>query len=336
MAEFYKKSTLADLFGTNAQIITRGYQSLEIDNPYVKGQLLYAQYDGFTVCYQNWEVTSPFKLQVDYAGKRMLKLQLEMEGGSHFEADHRQTSIHIPAYHHQFIAFDELSGELTYTSPRRCVDIHLDLAFLKTLLASQGVSAKTVDQLFNDSKYKLFQQAIPISMEQLSLLEDLIQHPYLGEFARDYIRSKTIELILTVFNWVGDSLPHLGRKESDLKILQQVKLYIDGHYENTFRMEDLCRMFGINAFKLKKGFKEVFGCPVFVYVRTKRLQKAYALVTESCLPLKEIAFLSGYKYAHHFTQAFYAQYGVLPSALRQKREDFGIQSTSGYTLKRTC
>jgi AraC-like DNA-binding protein len=130
------------------------------------------------------------------------------------------------------------------------------------------------------------------------------------------IKSKTIELVLSVFFQAQEQIDQKDMQDSDISILHEVKAYIDVHYSEGFHMEDLSRRFGINEFKLKKGFKIIFGDTVFSYVRKQRLQNAYILLTASTKDVKEVAFLSGYKYAHHFTQAFFAEYGVKPSKLK--------------------
>lgn len=43
---------------------------------------------------------------------------------------------------------------------------------------------------------------------------------------------------------------------------------------------ELSRLIGLNDYKLKTGFKEMYGTTVFGYLREQRLEKAYRLLME--------------------------------------------------------
>ena len=68
----------------------------------------------------------------------------------------------------------------------------------------------------------------------------------------------------------------------------------------------------LNEFKLKKGFKELFGVPVYTYVLDKRLELARDLL-EKKLYVSDVANLVGYGNMSHFAAAFRKKYGVNPS-----------------------
>lgn len=50
---------------------------------------------------------------------------------------------------------------------------------------------------------------------------------------------------------------------------------------------ELSRLIGLNDYKLKKGFKEMFGTTVFGYLREKRLEKAFHLLQEGTMNVTE-------------------------------------------------
>lgn len=54
------------------------------------------------------------------------------------------------------------------------------------------------------------------------------------------------------------------------------------------------------------------------YLILIRLQQARQLLMTEEYPIKEIARAVGYEDAYHFSKSFKKQYGVSPSALRQK------------------
>lgn len=75
---------------------------------------------------------------------------------------------------------------------------------------------------------------------------------------------------------------------------------------------------GTNEFKLKYGFKQMYGITVFRFVTQERLRKACFLIENTEIPLKTIAYKTGFKSFPHFSKAFKKQYDFAPSALRKQ------------------
>ncbi|MBC9795888.1 helix-turn-helix domain-containing protein [Sinomicrobium weinanense] len=105
---------------------------------------------------------------------------------------------------------------------------------------------------------------------------------------------------------------------SDLKKIGQVQEYIVNKLdEPNFSLKELARTLGTNEFKLKYGFKQLYGTTVFRYLQEERLRKASLLVQHSKLPLKNISEMTGFKTAQHFSRVFKGKYGYSPSKFRK-------------------
>lgn len=78
---------------------------------------------------------------------------------------------------------------------------------------------------------------------------------------------------------------------------------------------------GLNDFKLKAGFKEVFGTTVFGYIREQRLEKALAYLQSGRWNVGEAAFSVGYANPCSFAKAFRERYGLNPSELLRRKHD---------------
>lgn len=83
-------------------------------------------------------------------------------------------------------------------------------------------------------------------------------------------------------------------------------------------MEDLtltglCRVGMLNEFKLKKGFKALFGTSVIQYAKTLRMQYAQNLLRDHNRSVEEVSCLLGYQYPNHFSTAYRKHFGVAPS-----------------------
>ncbi len=82
-------------------------------------------------------------------------------------------------------------------------------------------------------------------------------------------------------------------------------------------IKDFAHQLGTNEFKLKYGFKELYGTSVFRFLIQERLRKAKMLIQYSDLAIKSIAHMTGFKSDPHFSRAFKKQYGIPPSELRK-------------------
>jgi len=75
---------------------------------------------------------------------------------------------------------------------------------------------------------------------------------------------------------------------------------------------------GTNEFKLKYGFKELYGTTVFNFIKQERMRKSKMMVQYSTQSLKSIAHMTGFKSIAHFSRTFKKHYGCAPSELRRK------------------
>ena len=98
-----------------------GFHHIDIDNPFIKGELKYAHLNNITITYQDWELLQPFKLQIEHE-EELMKIQFELEGGSLFISN-TSSSIPIRSRHYQFIHIPNAIGHITYLKSRSVLDI---------------------------------------------------------------------------------------------------------------------------------------------------------------------------------------------------------------------
>ncbi|WP_339887741.1 helix-turn-helix domain-containing protein [uncultured Flavobacterium sp.] len=117
-----------------------------------------------------------------------------------------------------------------------------------------------------------------------------------------------------------DSSKAIPRK-SDAVIIQEVYEYIMSHLEEPLpTLKELSHIFGTNEFKLKDGFRHFFNTSIYRFYTEQRLKQAHALILQTNLPLKEIAFMSGFNDYTNFSKAFKKQYHYPPSDLKRNKE----------------
>ena len=77
-------------------------------------------------------------------------------------------------------------------------------------------------------------------------------------------------------------------------------------------LKDLARMVGTNEFKLKVGFKSMFGTTVYGYLNAYRMEKARHLLEKKDHSVKEICHIIGYSNPSHFIVAYKKKFGITP------------------------
>ena len=102
------------------------------------------------------------------------------------------------------------------------------------------------------------------------------------------------------------------KKEYDRERILFARDYLLKHMENPPSLPELARLAGINEFKLKNGFKEIFNQPVFAWLADVRLETAKDELMKRSKSLTEIAFELGFSSPQHFSTAFKKKYGVAP------------------------
>ena len=83
-------------------------------------------------------------------------------------------------------------------------------------------------------------------------------------------------------------------------------------------LPELARIAGINEFKLKHGFKALFGETVFGYLAKARLELAKRALEKGNQTATEIAFELGFSSLPHFSAAFKKQFGFSPSRFEKR------------------
>ena len=101
----------------------------------------------------------------------------------------------------------------------------------------------------------------------------------------------------------------------DIERLHYVKELILSQLNSPYKLDELSKHAGLNSFKLKHGFKALFGLPVYQYILHKRMELAFQAIQEKGKTVQEAAWLVGYSSLGSFSNAFYKKFGIRPSHL---------------------
>lgn len=124
------------------------------------------------------------------------------------------------------------------------------------------------------------------------------------------------ELLFRLFEQYECGASAIVLHEADIEKLHEIRNLLLEHPGTIVSLKKLAHHVGMNEFKLKRGFKKLFGIPVYGFFLEERMKKAKGLLTGGNLPVSEIASLIGYKNVSSFSAAFKKRFGYPPSAAR--------------------
>ncbi|HEV2694200.1 MAG TPA: AlkA N-terminal domain-containing protein, partial [Verrucomicrobiae bacterium] len=92
----------------------------------------------------------------------------------------------------------------------------------------------------------------------------------------------------------------------------------EGATEETSALEAIAAEFELSSRQIRRIVQKELGVPPIQLLLTRRLLLAKQLLTETKLPVTEIAFASGFASLRRFNDAFTTRYGMPPTRLRKK------------------
>jgi AraC-like DNA-binding protein len=129
------------------------------------------------------------------------------------------------------------------------------------------------------------------------------------------------KMILSILWQNNVVIPLKGRRtcdycSADQRAIQAAGNLLTSCFENPPTICELSRLVGLNEYKLKNGFREMFGKTIYEHVRELRMSNAKDLLEDDNLSISQVAYKVGYINTSHFARAFRKKYGLNPSDFR--------------------
>lgn len=102
--------------------------------------------------------------------------------------------------------------------------------------------------------------------------------------------------------------------------IQQAIAYMNEHFLEKITLEELAEQLSFSTNYLGQLFKNQIGCTFNEYLNTLRLKYACSLLVASDMPVKEVAYISGYSSVEYFMYVFRKKMGMTPGEYRRQGE----------------
>ncbi len=98
----------------------------------------------------------------------------------------------------------------------------------------------------------------------------------------------------------------------------------EGRLDDEAGLDAIADQFELSSRQIRRIVRNELGVAPIQLLLTRRLLLAKQLLTETALPMTEVAFASGFSSVRRFNDAFLSRYRMPPSRLRQKAIDGAI------------
>lgn len=322
-----KSETKADLISSLGNLLTHGTsETVEASHDFGKFFCSVEDYEDFTIVQRNFESHGE-ALSIPFSSRDLsVQMIFSLNGKSAF--NDRLDPFLLSSYSHciNFFEYYDCKNLLDGINRQHDITFRLKETFYHDLLVGNFTGGdKLSERILNRRQFNTINQHIAADAGIQGVLQNILSCPFQGgmrsAFIREHIRA-LLMLQLFHFNGVVTGMalrPSVKITRRDEEMLHAVKHYLDQHYLEATSLDAITRHFGLNAFKLKHGFKSLFETSPMRYLQQKRLAFSLALLRDTDKTIKEIADEIGYTHAANFTIAFTKTFGHSPLRYRAKK-----------------
>lgn len=257
---------------------------------------------------------SRFKLEKDFiiynkGNTDFIQLSFLLEGQKIISLDYTDSDILYEEQESYLVNINSFKGYSRISGGKLFKEIKIKLS--KYFLLMYGFTNNFMLKKIVDKDI-----IIPITNELLTILNDLENKNFKGITQKIYLKAKVFELLaLQIENYKNSDTNNLMVSKT-IKKLYLVRQIIIDKLEQNFSINQLSKKVLLNEFELKSEFKRIFGYSIKKFSAMEKMNKAKSLLSNTQLPIYQIAEDVGYKNATHFSAAFKKSFGLTPKKFR--------------------
>jgi AraC family transcriptional activator of pyochelin receptor len=260
----------------------------------------------------------PFQL-IDSEPKESAESLFVLEGNVESRFSYLTQPLHFSSRNHNLQYSTSFAGShIIHSGDFQALTITYDLPYLNSLLQSNENTTleKLGKNVYRKENYLATRHGVNWDGRIAEAIQSVRQSKFQGSTQYIFIESKMMELFVLQMEHLHTlqltTTKEKWRKEDQEKIFA-VKEYLDRAYLDPLTMKDLTYEFGLNEFKLKKGYKHFFNTTVFGYILHLRMLKAKALLSDPQMTISDVAQFIGYNNTGSFSYEFKKRFGYSPS-----------------------
>jgi AraC family transcriptional regulator, transcriptional activator of the genes for pyochelin and ferripyochelin receptors len=251
--------------------------------------------------------------------EKVVNLEFNLRGnyyiyhyGTKYEAKARQHNIiYTPGVHNTFENKD-LNGETFVIQ-------FIPEVFLNITKDGNDVLKRFAEKMMEGKPVVISQSSPLLTLDLQKSINEILNCQFIGGLKKLFLLSKSIEILVMqaeAFDKAEKDNRSVIKRSSDNDRIIYAKEFLEKKVNNPPSLSELSKEVGLNEYKLKRGFKEVFKTTAFGYLAEYRLELAKQQLLESDRTISEISYQLGYSSPQHFSNAFKKKFGMAPKMVK--------------------
>lgn len=310
-------------FGSIAhQVLTQTERYTEVTIQFkepglAQGEFALIQMPGLALNHVVFNVEEPLRMDVKESQEGAESVFI-LDGCIAANFDRLSKPLQSQEHHHALHYNQEFTGE-HIMAPGRFEAYHLnfDLPFFKSIV--QGTDDRLMEAIGNSIErqepYLAHPAEFQVQPQMLEIIRAVNNCRFTGITKCMYVEAKALELFTHQIEQFSkrQELAKDCISKADKEKLKAVREFIQVNYLSPLSLAKISAEFGLNEFKLKKGYKELFHTTVFNHIHDCRMLQAKQLLEEGYLNISQVSDFIGYSNIAAFSGSFKKKFGYTPS-----------------------
>ncbi|HLZ86716.1 MAG TPA: AraC family transcriptional regulator [Puia sp.] len=251
----------------------------------------------------------------------VVRLHIGLKGNYSFHYRQLDTDYHLIGGHHNILYskdFDMTVKNRTLTLETFGIQFPRE-TFLRFTQNASDLLKRFAQHLEAGDSAILSDQWGAVDPGIQQVVHQIINNPYKGDLQQIFLLSKSIELLVLCAESCQlaiEKKEEFVKSPADKEKILAVRDLINEKLDCPPNLSTISRTVGLNEYKLKRGFKEVFNTTVFGYLTEQRLLLARQYLLDTQHTAADIAYQLGYSTPQHFNNAFKKRFGNTPDSIR--------------------
>lgn len=275
--------------------------------------------DGFSLWYSSYLIKQNSKLTA-IADSRVLELHISVVNQIEGSWD-GIASPSLSPYEFSLTFTPHVHTEAHFAAGKSYVtcDIHFEKWFLQQMAADFPLLAEFLEKVEMGIPTDLTDTHFCCTLEMINAIRFVYDHRNSKRSYKHLLECKVKEILIdalerTEVNREGNPLKLSDR---DRQGLLEAKRLIELEVDEMPSLATICSKTLLNEFKLKKGFKQLFGVSPYQYHVQLKMEQAKFLLLNTHQSIVEISLTLGYQYDNNFSIEFKKYAGCTPTYFRK-------------------
>jgi len=286
------------------------------------GHIIYQQIasERYTAWVSHYIITNPADFMVT-ANVSDLLMHYTVNGTMYYVLENKENA----SSDHQLniVIADNLHHVLRFKSPGIyiTINVHLLIAELQEYTNSFPVVHSFLEKIGNGSAVTLLEQSMVAPERLRNIINDIMERQLPSIASEKYREQKTGEFIIESLDMLSRYLTdNNGLNAADHEKGERTELHLLQHLQASSppTLKQLAKFAGTNEKKLEDIFRCRHGLTVYDFFQNARMKIIYRKLTETYIPLQDLAEEFGYTDYSSFSYAVKKRFTFSPRELRKK------------------